>query len=180
MGVCTLKKAFFLDRDGVINKGHSLNRPKDLKLYDGVPKAIKMLNDHGYDVFVVTNQGGVGLGYMKIEALDAIHAEMCNVIQSGGGTISDIRACTHKPKDGCECRKPKPGMILDLAEVHNVDKEHSFMVGDRDVDIQAGETAGLHTIYIGEEKDTAFDPKPDFVYPSLIAAVEGLAEDGII
>jgi D-glycero-D-manno-heptose 1,7-bisphosphate phosphatase len=176
----TPKKAFFLDRDGVINKGHSFNRPKDLELCEGVPKAIKILNDHEYDVFVVTNQGGVGLGHMKIEALDAIHSKMRDVIQSGGGSIRDIRACTHKPFLGCACRKPKPGMILDLAEVYNIDKEHSFMVGDRDVDIQAGQKAGLYTIFIGGEEEATFKPKPDYVYPSLIAAVEELVENGSI
>lgn len=173
-------KAFFLDRDGVINKGHSLNKPIDLKIIDGVPEAIRLLTDHGYEVFVVTNQGGVGLGYMTEKALQAIHDKMLEVIQSKGGKIRDIRACIHKPKEGCECRKPKPGMIEELARLYDVDLVNSYMVGDRDVDIQAGNQAGVHTIFIGDESNVSFMPMPEYVHLSLISAVEELIENRII
>jgi D-glycero-D-manno-heptose 1,7-bisphosphate phosphatase len=176
----TGNKAFFLDRDGVINKGHSLNKPSDLKIIDGVPEAIGLLTERGYEVFVVTNQGGVGLGYMTAEALQAIHDKMLEVIQSKGGIIRDIRACIHKPSEGCVCRKPKPGMIAELATLYDVDLENSYMVGDRDVDIQAGNQAGVHTIFIGDESKVVFAPKPDYVYPSLISAVEELIGNRII
>jgi D-glycero-D-manno-heptose 1,7-bisphosphate phosphatase len=169
-------KAFFLDRDGVINEGHSLNRPDELRLIKGVPDAIRQLNKLEYEVFVVTNQGGVGLGHMKKEQLDTIHQKMIEIIRNDGGVIRDIRACIHKPKEGCDCRKPKPGMISELA----IEMEHSFMVGDRDVDIEAGKSAGLKTIFIGDRLKAPFVPKPDFVYPDLLAAVESLAEQNLI
>jgi uncharacterized protein len=175
----TGKKAFFLDRDGVINGGHSINGPEDFHLLEGAREAVRKLNDHGYEVFVVTNQGGVGLGYMTPEALDRIHDEMLRQFAEIGGVVREVRACTHAPKARCGCRKPKPGMIRELAEKHSIDLARSFMVGDRDVDIQAGQGAGCRTVWISGGGKTAgdvapFSPQPDYVFADLRAAVDAL------
>lgn len=165
-------KAFFLDRDGVINESHSINTPGEFELLDGVAEAIKQLNSCNYQVYVVTNQGGVGLGYMTTKELEAIHEKMVDLIAAGGGKIVEVSACTHKPSEGCECRKPLPGMILDLARKHQIELSESFMVGDRDVDIKAGKSAQVKTIFIGEKAPSTV--KPDYIFPSLKAAVDGL------
>ncbi|RIX50825.1 HAD family hydrolase [Paenibacillus nanensis] len=171
-------KAFFLDRDGVINESHHVNRAKDLVLLPGVPEAIRMLGELGYETFVVTNQGGVGLGYMTKRDLERIHRYMKQLIEEGGGKLREIRACIHKPRHGCGCRKPKPGMLLDLIMRYDIDRTQSFMVGDRDVDIEAGQAASVRAVFIGEKAPAGIEP--DFVYPSLYEAVKELHNQGIL
>lgn len=167
------KKAVFFDRDGVINKAYGFRPPNDaseLVLYSGVPAAIRKLNEAGFLVFVVTNQGGVGLGYMTPAELDAIHQKLEAEVAQEGGSFTEIMACIHKPKAGCPCRKPKPGMLLDLGKRHNVDFSLSFMVGDRDMDIQAGKAAGTTTILIESAEKTK--EQADYTCPDLLSASE--------
>lgn len=172
-----MKKAVFLDRDGVINEVLSnrvkfVNKPEHLYLLDGVGEGIKILNDSGFLVFVVTNQGGVGLGFMKESMLNKIHEKMKEVIRESGGEIDDISYCPHKPHAGCACRKPEPEMIHKLAEKHQVNLKESYMIGDRDVDIFAGKKAGTKTILIGDLEGLA-----DYRFSSLYDAAKWLAKD---
>jgi D-glycero-D-manno-heptose 1,7-bisphosphate phosphatase len=171
-------KAFFLDRDGVINKSHSINQSEDFELIEGAEEAVRILNELGYMVFVVTNQAGVSLGYITSETLDEIHDRMIELIEAGGGAIREVRACTHKPSHNCRCRKPKPGMMEELIKKYGVERTWSFMVGDRDVDIIAGEKAGLRTILIGDE--VPHHIKPDYRFGSLLEAVQELQRSGMI
>lgn len=167
-------KAVFLDRDGVINDHvRYVNTPDDLILFPGVGKAIKRLNDAGYKVFVVTNQGGVGLGFMQEEHLHAVHDKLERELKRDGAVLDEIAYCPHKPKAGCACRKPEAKMILDLASNHQVDLAQSYMVGDRETDVLAGQKAGVTTIYIGppDAKDDAV-VKADHRAPTLVDAVE--------
>ncbi|MGM7701384.1 D-glycero-alpha-D-manno-heptose-1,7-bisphosphate 7-phosphatase [Pseudalkalibacillus sp. Hm43] len=167
-----MQKAVFLDRDGVINDNkRPVNRPEELILYPKAGEAIRLLNEAGYRVFVVTNQGGVGLGYLSEQDLKEIHAKMEEDLKTAGTGVHEIRACTHKPHEGCVCRKPDAGMILELAEKHSIDLHHSYMVGDRITDIQAGEKAGTQTIFIGDE-----DVEADFITDSLYEAVQWILE----
>ena len=157
----------FLDRDGVINEVLShrvkfVNKPKDFYLLDGVGEAIKLLNDAGCKVFVVTNQGGIGLGLMKESALDQVHQKMVKDLAKFGARIDDIAYCPHKPHAGCACRKPEPQMLVDLAKKHDIDLTNSYMIGDREPDIEAGKRAGTTTVLVGnregsfEEADKVF------------------------
>lgn len=146
----------FLDRDGVINEVLThrvkfVNTPADFYLLDGVGEAIKLLNDVGYKVFVVTNQGGIGLGFMEESELLDVHKKMASDLDEFGAVIHDIAFCPHKPNAGCACRKPKPKMILDLAKKHEIDLAKSYMIGDRETDIEAGKQAGVKTVLIGEK-----------------------------
>lgn len=147
----TQNRAVFLDRDGVINQAYGFRPPNnanELVLFPGVPEAIRLLNEAGFLVFVVTNQGGVGLGYMTEADLAEIHHKLEAEVAVAGGKFTELAACMHKPEAGCACRKPRPGMILDLAKKYNVDLKSSYLVGDRDVDLQAGQAAGTKTILI--------------------------------
>ncbi|SFD68997.1 D-glycero-D-manno-heptose 1,7-bisphosphate phosphatase [Lentibacillus persicus] len=149
-----MDKGMFLDRDGVINEVLSkrvkfVNRPRDFYLLEGAGEAIKIFNELGYRVFVVTNQGGIGLGYMHEEALTAVHDKMKSDLGLFDATITDIAYCPHKPHAGCPCRKPKPQMIFDLAEKHQIDLSESYMAGDRQPDIEAGKQAGTKTVLVG-------------------------------
>jgi D-glycero-D-manno-heptose 1,7-bisphosphate phosphatase len=139
-------------------------------MIDGVGQAIRCLNQQGYFVFVVTNQGGVGLGLMSQADLDRIHEKLVSHVRRCGGVIHQIKVCTHKPKAGCACRKPKPGMLLELAEEYDLDLGESYMVGDRSIDIEAGKNAGTKTIFIGSSAEAP--PDVDLVSQSLAKAVE--------
>ena len=171
-----MKQAVFLDRDGVINECQTdrvrhVNHPHQLFLFAGVPEAIKALNAAGLPVFVVTNQGGIGLGFMKEASLTAIHNRMVELLQEKGAVLTDIAYCPHRPKSGCDCRKPSPGMLRKLAEKHGLDLTASFMVGDRETDIQAGRAAGCITVRIGPP-----DPEADYSAPSLAEAAPWIIE----
>lgn len=166
----SVEKAVFLDRDGVINEVLSkrvkfVNRPEDFYLLDGVGEAIKKINDLNYKVFVVTNQGGVGLGYMAEKSLQRIHEKMKSDLAKYGAKIHDIAYCPHKPKEGCRCRKPEPEMLLQLAKKYNVDLTKSYMVGDRKQDIEAGFKAGTFTVLVGSRDEQV---NADFTFDDLL------------
>ncbi|MBB4826305.1 D-glycero-D-manno-heptose 1,7-bisphosphate phosphatase [Sporosarcina luteola] len=172
-----MKKAVFLDRDGVINEVLTnrvkfVNRPRDLYFLPGVPAAIKKLNAQFDYIFVVTNQGGVGLGFMKESELQAIHKHMIAELRKGGAIVHDVAYCPHKPKSGCACRKPNSKLIEDLAAQYNVDLSKSYMVGDTDTDVMAGKRAGTKGVFLGES-----DPLADAVFPDLPSAVDWIIQD---
>lgn len=169
----------FLDRDGVINEVLTnrvkfVNKPRDFYFLPGVPEAIQALNGRFDFIFVVTNQGGVGLGYMKESQLVKIHEHMVKELKKAGAIIHDVAFCAHKPKAGCECRKPGSKMILDLAKKYDIRLEKSYMVGDTDTDIMAGKRAGTKTVFLGES-----DPLADRVFPDLAAASVWIIEDSL-
>ncbi|MCD2137655.1 D-glycero-alpha-D-manno-heptose-1,7-bisphosphate 7-phosphatase [Salinicoccus halitifaciens] len=166
-----MHKAVFLDRDGVINEVMServrfVNAPEDFYLLDDVGEGVRKLNEAGYKVFVVTNQGGVGLGFMTEEELHEVHGKMEEELEKHGAFLDDIAYCPDMPQAKSRCRKPAPGMILDLAEKHDIDLSRSFMAGDREVDIQAGKNAGTRTIFIGKDKKKA---GADHQFPDLLS-----------
>jgi D-glycero-D-manno-heptose 1,7-bisphosphate phosphatase len=172
-----MKKGIFLDRDGVINEVLSkrvkfVNSPKDLYLLPKVGEAIKRLNDAGFPTFVVTNQGGVGLGFIKETALQAIHKKMEKDLKKFGASIVEVSYCAHKPGAGCECRKPGSKMITELADKYQIDLGSSYMIGDRDVDILAGKAAGTKTILVGDEQTDLADQR----FPTLFDAVAWIIE----
>ncbi|QTD41892.1 HAD-IIIA family hydrolase [Sporosarcina sp. Te-1] len=172
-----MKKAVFLDRDGVINEVLTnrvkfVNRPRDFYFLPGVPAAIQKLNAHFDYIFVVTNQGGVGLGFMKESVLQAIHKHMIAELRKEGAIVHDVAYCPHKPKAGCECRKPHSKLIEDLAAQYDVDLSKSYMVGDTDTDVMAGKKAGTKGVFLGES-----DPIADAVFPDLPSAVDWIIQD---
>lgn len=172
-----LKRAVFLDRDGVINEVLTervkfVNKPSQFYFLPGVEEAIRRLNEYFDYVFVVTNQGGIGLGHMSEKKLHQIHDYMVAELKKKGATIHDIAYCPHKPKAGCECRKPNIKMILDLKEKYDIDLKKSYMVGDREPDIQAGKKAGTKTVFIGDS-----DPLADAVCKDLEEAAKWMIQD---
>jgi D-glycero-D-manno-heptose 1,7-bisphosphate phosphatase len=173
------KRAVFLDRDGVINEVLTkrvtfVNHPDDFYLLDGVGPSIRRFNELGYYVFVVTNQGGIGLGYMTEAELTRVHEKMIAELTVYGAEIHAIAYCPHKPDAGCSCRKPNAKMINDLARQYNVDLATSYMIGDRDVDITAGKNAGLTTILIGKREKTS--RKADLKFSDLTDVADYLTD----
>ena len=172
------QKAVFLDRDGTINKYVGFLRNIDeFELIDGVADAIKKINESGYLAIVVTNQPVIARGEVSFEELQKIHYKMETLLGKEGAYLDAIYYCPHHPHKGfkgerpelkidCECRKPKPGMLLKAAQDFNIDLSQSWMVGDGENDIRAGQNAGCKTAFIGngafEQTVTVFSLK-DFV-----------------
>lgn len=168
-GVVTAKnlknkqKAIFLDRDGTINKYVGfLRNINDFELLPGVAEAIKKINSSGYLAIVVTNQPVIARGEVTFDQLDEIHNKMETLLGEEGAYLDAIYFCPHHPDKGfegeipelkidCDCRKPKPGMLLRAAEDFNIDLKSSWMIGDGKNDIKAGKNAGCKTALIGEE-----------------------------
>ncbi|MBE6098966.1 MAG: HAD-IIIA family hydrolase [Anaerovibrio sp.] len=156
------QKVFFLDRDGTINRYVGFLRDiADFELLNGVPEAIRLINESGYLCIVVTNQPVVARGEITTEQLDEIHNKMETLLGKEGAYIDGLYYCPHHPDKGfkgevvelkmdCDCRKPKPGMLIKAAGDLNIDLKQSYMIGDSDNDIVAGETAGCKTVKIKE------------------------------
>jgi D-glycero-D-manno-heptose 1,7-bisphosphate phosphatase len=141
-------RAVFLDRDGVLNaiverggKPASPRAIEELRLDPEAPEALAALKAAGFRLFVVTNQPDVSRGLMSDAVLDAIHAKLAAALP-----IEEIAACRHDNADNCPCRKPKPGLLLNLAARHGIDLENSWMIGDQDRDIACGKAAGVRTV----------------------------------
>lgn len=156
------QRAVFIDRDGTINKYVGfLTDIADFELIDGVTDAIKKINSSGYLAIVVTNQPVVARGEVSFSELDQIHNKMETLLGKEGAYLDAIYYCPHHPHKGyegeveelkidCECRKPKPGMLLKAAGDFNIDLTRSWMIGDGENDIKAGNAAGCRTILIGD------------------------------
>lgn len=154
------QKAIFLDRDGTINKYVGfLRNIDDFELIDGVAEAIRKINESGYLAVVVTNQPVVARGEVSFEELEEIHNKMETLLGKEGAYLDAIYYCPHHPHKGyegerpelkidCDCRKPKPGMLLKAAVDFNIDLSRSWMVGDGENDIQAGINAGCKTVLL--------------------------------
>ena len=146
-----MRKAFFLDRDGVINEEVSyLHTAADTRLIPRAAEAIRMLRDAGYLAIVATNQSGVARGYYDLEAVHEVHREIQRQLAEAGAAVDGFYICPHHPEitGECSCRKPGPGMLLTAAAEHDIDLAESFMVGDRPGDLEAGVAAGVRKVFL--------------------------------
>ena len=166
-----MRRAVFLDRDGVINKALVLRgipapprNLNDLVVLPGVKEAIKLLITNNFEVVVVTNQPDVARGVVSKESVDAINSYLKEELG-----IKYFFTCYHDDADGCECRKPKPGLSLKAAQVLNLDLHKSFMVGDRWRDVTAGQAAGCKCYFI----DYGYEEKsPDLPFTKVSSLIE--------
>jgi mannose-1-phosphate guanylyltransferase/phosphomannomutase len=154
------QKAIFIDRDGVINREiDGVHRKEDMVLLPGVAQALARLNQSEWLTIVVTNQPSLAKGFMDAGTLDQIHSRMDMDLGAEGAFVDDLYYCPHHPEVGwpgeveelkisCDCRKPQAGMLKAAAEAHNIDLSASFMIGDRDADMLAGQEAGCRTILV--------------------------------
>lgn len=169
----TMHKALFLDRDGtLVHRKDYPRRPEDLILFDGIGPALKSFQDADWKLVVVTNQGGVALGYFTAIDLLMMHEYLAQSLAAFGVRLDGIYDCPHHPRSRtaslqvCECRKPKPGMLRDAAIAHAIDLAQSWMLGDMASDIEAGRAAGCKTAFIGPSY-----PPADITAPTTVEAL---------
>ena len=150
-------KTIFLDRDGVINKEiNYLHKIEDFEFINGVFEACQYLESLNYKIIITTNQSGISRGYYTESDFQKITKWMLSQFHNNNIDILDVTHCPHLPSDFCDCRKPKPGMLLSAKTKHNIDMENSWMIGDKENDIQAANNAGIiNTILVksGHEID---------------------------
>lgn len=139
-----------LDRDGVINyeSEHYIKSPEEWLPIPGSLEAIAKLNQHGYKVFIATNQSGIARGLYDIPTLDLIHEKLIQSLAVFGGSVADIVYCPHHPNDCCECRKPKPGLLQQIQRKHALDLTTTIFIGDSCADIEAAQAVGCPPILV--------------------------------
>jgi D-glycero-D-manno-heptose 1,7-bisphosphate phosphatase len=176
-------RAAFLDRDGVINRkapeGEYVTRWEDFHFLPGVAEAIAQLNQAEFSVIVVTNQRCVAKGLITQADLEKMHKRMSDHLASAGAQIDAIYYCPHETEMLCNCRKPEPGMLLETARSRDLDLASSWMIGDSEIDIQAGKKAGCKTARLMEKnrperapvQSAALTGGADVVATSLLEAI---------
>jgi D-glycero-D-manno-heptose 1,7-bisphosphate phosphatase len=181
----TARRAVFLDRDGTINvEKDYLYRIADFEFIPGVPQALKLLQDAGFLLVVVTNQSGVARGYYSLDDVDLLHQYMRRELKKFGIKLDGIYVCPHHPTLGhppyrvaCGCRKGAPGLLLQAAQELNIDLSRSFMVGDKLADFEAGIRAGCTSCLVASGH--LVEGSTDLVvYPDLLAVAQMILEAG--
>ncbi|RCH56272.1 HAD family hydrolase [Mucilaginibacter hurinus] len=149
------QKAVFLDRDGVLNRemGDYVCKLEDFHILDNF-EALKALQDKGYLLIVATNQGGLAKGWYSEEILSSMHQKLRDTYREHGVEFTDFYYCPHHPQftGDCDCRKPKPGLLLKGIEKYNIDPAKSYFIGDRERDVEAGTLAGVTGILIDSDQ----------------------------
>lgn len=182
-----MKRAVFVDRDGTINEEKEyLYRTEDFAFIPGAPEAIRLLNEAGFLVIVVSNQSGVARGYYTEEDVHLLHRHIAALLEQSGARVDAWYYCPHHPAGRgsyalpCRCRKPLPGMLLEAARRFDIDLESSFMIGDKLVDMQAGAAAGCRPILVrtgyGAQEEQGVQAGVE-VCDDLLAAAERLVPE---
>jgi D-glycero-D-manno-heptose 1,7-bisphosphate phosphatase len=174
-----MKKAAFLDRDGVLNRkapeGQYVTRWEEMEFLPGTREAIQLLNNAGFFVVIVSNQRCVAKGLIGVAELESMHERMRQEFLAAGARIDAIYYCPHENQPPCSCRKPQPGMILEAARAHDIDLAASWMIGDSDHDVEAGRSAGCSTAWLIERAKSA-GGSADVISASLLDAVQKILQ----
>lgn len=166
-------RAVFLDRDGVLNRAivsHGVPRPPqtvgEFDILPGVPEACASLRKAGFWLIVVTNQPDIARGSQTLENVERLNSELRRRV-----ALDELFMCPHDDHHNCDCRKPRPGLLLAAARAHEIDLARSIMVGDRDRDIEAGRAAGCRTVFVDAGYGRSPVPPADLTVASLRDAV---------
>lgn len=151
------RKVLFLDRDGVINekppKAEYITSWEKFRFLPGTLEALRLLSVASYELYLITNQAGIGRGIMSDAALESIHKNMEKVLQRNGIAINGIYHCPHDWEEGCACRKPQPGLFFQAARKNHLDLTKALFIGDDERDLEAGEAAGCRTFLVSPEQN---------------------------
>ena len=173
-------KLIILDRDGVINHDSDeyIKSVDEWIAIDGSIEAIARLSQSGYNVAVATNQSGIARGYFSISTLNAMHEKMYKLVQFAGGHIDGVFFCPHAPSDQCECRKPEPGLLYEIADRFTVSLDNVFFIGDSISDIQAARNANARPVLVrtgkGEKTENALTDDSIPVFDDLSSATSAI------
>lgn len=173
-----IRKPIFLDRDGVLNVDVSpyVTHLEKLEIFPYTVEALRLLNDAGFDLYVVSNQQGVALGLTPIEEIAKIDAAIQAALAPHGFSIKKFYYCFAHDEENDPCRKPHPGMLLRAREEFGVTLEGAFFVGDKDTDMECGRAVGCRPLLVlsgvtSREEAKALDPQPEGIFDHLLAAV---------
>ncbi|MFC1771489.1 D-glycero-alpha-D-manno-heptose-1,7-bisphosphate 7-phosphatase [Candidatus Margulisiibacteriota bacterium] len=180
-----MNKAVFLDRDGtIIKEKHFLKSPELVELEKNALAALKILQENGFLLIIITNQSGIARGIIKPEEFYAVQHHLLDLLSEKGIAIKGYYFCPHHPeaekeeyKKDCTCRKPEPGMLLLAAKEHNISLTDSFMIGDKAADVEAGKKVNMKSILVktGYGQKSLGDLKkvqPDYIADDLLDAVK--------
>lgn len=155
------RKVIFLDRDGTINerppKACYVEKPEDFKWLPNAINALELLKEKGYEIYLISNQPGIARGNLDEDMLSRIHEKMENDLAKAGVRIDGIYVCPHNWDEGCDCRKPKPGLIFQAQKDHSINLTKSILIGDDERDIEAGKAAGIHSCHLINNNRSLFD-----------------------
>jgi D-glycero-D-manno-heptose 1,7-bisphosphate phosphatase len=150
-------KAIFLDRDGVINNNkvpYYITRPEDFELNNGITYALKALIDKGFQLIIISNQGGISKKIYSKKDCDSVHEKLVDIMSGHGITFNEIYYCPHHPEiENCLCRKPQTLMFEKALARFDIDRSKSWMIGDSEKDITGAEKAGLKSILVRQNED---------------------------
>lgn len=176
--------AIFLDRDGVIieNRPSYVRTWSDVEIFPQALTALARLKNSPYKIILVTNQSGVGRGLIPLDIVEAINQRLLEVVRAAGGRIDGIFMCPHAPEDHCDCRKPRPGLILQATKQLSLDLSHSILIGDALSDLKAGFAAGIHRVVLVRtgrgiqqlDSPEATTLQPFLIYNTLAEAIDDL------
>lgn len=171
------KRFVVLDRDGtLIEERHYLSDPEGVALTPRAGAGLRKLKELGFGIVVATNQSGIGRGFFDHARLNEIHSRLADLLENEGVRLEGIYVCPHTPDDDCACRKPKLGLMTQAMRDHAFSPQESFVIGDKDVDIELGKNAGATTFLVrtgyGAELERAGTALPHFVADDILHAAE--------
>ncbi len=155
-----MNRAVFIDRDGTIAKDVPYcSRPEDFVLLPGAAEGIRLLKEKGFKVVLITNQSGIARGYFTEETLARIHEKMQQELAKCGACVDAVYYCPHHPEDNCDCRKPKPKLVLQAARDLDIDLSQSYVIGDSEMDVELAKQAGCAgAVRIGQQAGNHVGP----------------------
>ncbi len=168
-------KVIFLDRDGTVIRDpedERVDSEAKIELFPDSIEALAYLAEHGFSVVYITNQAGIAEGKINADDFNRIQNKVLEMLSPSGVTVLKTFMCPHGPDDKCECRKPKPKMILDAIKEFNLDTQNLYMVGDRASDIDAGINAGIKTILVKTANISVVADQATYTAPNLLDAVK--------
>ena len=162
------KPAIFFDRDGTIIEQYPgyLKDPNNVKLIDGVIPALKLFQEEGFLLVIISNQSGIGRGLVTKKEANDVHIKLISLLGEEKIKINFSYYCPHKPEDVCHCRKPSPTMIYSSSIKLDIDLKKSYMIGDQITDIKSGMYAGCKTVLFNNKLEDTTSVKPDFMLNS--------------
>ena len=145
-----MTKAIFLDRDGVINQERKdyVKKLDEFKILDKIADAINIIKSHGFLVIIITNQSAINRKLVSVETLNKIHEKLQSYLEKYNTSFDQVYFCPHMPSENCECRKPKPGLIIQAVTDFKIDLSQSYMIGNSETDLQAARNAGCNGILL--------------------------------